>query len=511
MHLQFPYGQVPNDTFFRAGMKDPNTQLILGDPPVGQWDSGFQQDLHALVLIADDSADRLNAAVSTVERELAGIANIVHREDGFILRNAEGEIIEHFGFRDGLSQPLFFKRDIDRARENSDFSQWDPRAPLSLALFKDSLGKTDESYGSFLVYRKLEQDVQGWIDEVVKVAGELPVESALLGAYAVGRFQDGTPVVLSPEGNNKDVPVNNFNYKDDPEGAKCPFHAHTRKTNPRGDTGDLTPTEVPLEEEKMHRIARRGISYGLDTSAQNYQGTTPPAPRTGSGLLFLCFQANYQNQFNFMQLQWANQSEFVMRGVGKDPVIGQGMPPGGQSWPTTWGIPEKKKLDFSLFVHMKGGEYFFAPSISFLQSLNPVQEKFLTAKHSGQALDVAGASQEDGANVLQWTKHGGNNQIWILEDAGDGYYFLVSKNSGKVLDVAGASQEPGANVLQWFKHGGDNQQWKLEDAGDGYSFVVAKHSGQVLDVAGASQEPGANVLQWPKHGGDNQKWQLSNA
>jgi TusA-related sulfurtransferase len=239
----------------------------------------------------------------------------------------------------------------------------------------------------------------------------------------------------------------------------------------------------------MHRIARRAISYGLDTSASNYRGTTPPAPQTGSGLLFLCFQANYKNQFNLLQQQWANQSDFILRGVGQDPVIGQGgQTPGGQSWPTTWGIPEKKQLDFRLFVHMKGGEYFFAPSIGFLQSLNPVQEKVLTVKHSAQVLDVAGASQADGANVQQWISHDGDNQIWILEDAGDGYYFLVSKHSGKVLDVAGASQEAGANVLQWFKHDGDNQQWKLEGAGDGYSFVVSKHSGQVLDCGG--RQPG---------------------
>jgi deferrochelatase/peroxidase EfeB len=108
--------------------------------------------------------------VEKIKKELAAIASVVHEQKGYVLRDANTyeEEIEHFGFRDGVSQPLFLKRDIDKEREHSDFSKWDPRAPLNLVLFKDPLGDRDkESYGSFLVFRKLEQNVKGWNNDVV--------------------------------------------------------------------------------------------------------------------------------------------------------------------------------------------------------------------------------------------------------------------------------------------------------------------------------------------------------
>ncbi|MFM6674750.1 MAG: hypothetical protein ACKPJO_32325, partial [Dolichospermum sp.] len=43
----------------------------------------------------------------------------------------------------------------------------------------------------------------------------------------------------------------------------------------------------------------------------------------GSGLFFLCFQADISNQFNFMQSVWANANNFVQVNVGVDPIIGQ--------------------------------------------------------------------------------------------------------------------------------------------------------------------------------------------
>lgn len=371
MHLKFDYGEVPNDPAFRSGMKSPNTQFKFNDPPVSEWDEGFQNELHALVLIADDSQEVLDNMASTLKSELAEIAETISEEHGFVLRedprDSTSPVIEHFGFRDGVSQPLFMKKDIDKARQvDQDFSQWDPRAPLKLVLFKDPFGKEAESYGSFLLYRKLEQNVKGWKQDVRALAGTLDVPQALAGAYAVGRFQDGTPVVLSSTGNNEGNPTttNNFNYFGDRQGSKCPFHAHIRKTNPRGDTGELIATPVPLEEEKMHRIARRGISYGSEDPTSE--------PETGSGLLFLCFQANIGNQFEFIQQNWASEADFVNQGVGSDPVIGPSSNgTENYNWSVPWGTTEKKTGDFTHWVTMKGGEYFFAPSLSFLKDLAP--------------------------------------------------------------------------------------------------------------------------------------------
>ncbi|WP_013334260.1 Dyp-type peroxidase [Gloeothece verrucosa] len=354
-----PY-QIPGDQPFRMGMKDPEIRGLLNDPEVKDWEKGYQQEIHALILIAEDDLVDLLQFVNRINQDLRLVADIVHREDGFILRNKAGQIIEHFGFVDGVSQPLFTKRDIVKARTNDcNFSQWDSRANLGILLVKDPNGKTEDSYGSYLVYRKLEQNVAAFRRDKRKLAETLNIGEELAGALAVGRFYDGTPVTKSNIPTYAVTPSNNFNYEQDTQGLKCPFHAHIRKTNPRGDTGRVVSSpgfEEAVAVERIHRIARRAVSYGENDPTQE--------PETGAGLLFLCFQADIENQFNFMQIRWANPKNFIEVNTGPDPIIGQ--PEGNQKWPKEWGKPEKVDYTFKLWAFMKGGEYFFAPSISFL-------------------------------------------------------------------------------------------------------------------------------------------------
>jgi hypothetical protein len=132
----------------------------------------------------------------------------------------------------------------------------------------------------------------------------------------------------------------------------------------------------------------------------------------------------------------------------------------------------------------------------------------IIAKHSGKALDVDSFSKEDCANIFQYELHGGDNQIWILVKAKDGYYYFFAKHSGKCLDVESYKQDNGANVWQHSFHGGDNQQWKLKETENGYFYILARHSGKALDVQDYSQANGANVFQYELHRGDNQKWKL---
>lgn len=496
-----------SEDFFLGGMKDPNSQIGFADPTVDKWDPGLQKDCHCLLLMADDNFQPLLHIVRRVKNSLIEIAEIVHQDNGFVLRNEDGKVIEHFGFRDGVSEPLFVKRDIDKERESSDFSQWDPRAPLSLALLKDPFGKTPDSYGSYLVYRKLEQNVPGWNDDVVnKLAPALNLtnDPELAGAYTMGRFQDGTPLVLSDSPTDDDS--NNFNYLNDKTGSKCPFHSHIRKTNPRGDTGHLIATEVPLEEEKMHRIVRRAVSYGEQDRHE--------AKETGSGLLFLCFQSNITNQFAFMQKRWANTGGFIEQGTGTDPVIGQGGPfTEGYSWPKTWGSTERIPADFSHWVTLKGGEFFFTPSLSFLESLNEdsVPQKRLKVKHSGKNLNLADPSAGLETNAIQSTSSPDDSQVWLLEEAQKGYCFIRNKQSGLVLTVESVTGDV-QNVYATIKHGGDAQLWKMIDNGQGYYHIVSKTNNKVLDVTASSQDEGANVIVFSQKTSDqdNQLWQLEN-
>ena len=82
---------------------------------------------------------------------------------------------------------------------------------------------------------------------------------------------------------------------------------------------------------------------------------------------------------------------------------------------------------------------------------------------TAKCLDVVVASKADGANVQQWSCHGGSNQKWELVKTNQPYFFIKSVNSGKCLDVIVASKTDGANVQQWSCHGGPNQKWVFLD------------------------------------------------
>ena len=130
----------------------------------------------------------------------------------------------------------------------------------------------------------------------------------------------------------------------------------------------------------------------------------------------------------------------------------------------------------------------------------------LQAVHTdNKCLDVGGSSTENGSAVIQWQCHGGDNQVWNVEPADDGYWRMVARHSGKCLDVSGESTEDGAPVVQWQCHSGANQQWRIEPIGDGYR-LVARHSGKCLDVPGWSADDGKGITQWQCNGGANQTW-----
>jgi Dyp-type peroxidase family len=349
---------LPSDQPFRMGMRHDELAAMLGDPPVEDWEPGYREAADALVLLADDNLIHLLQVVNRISQDLRSCADILHREDSFVLRNENGQAIEHFGFADGVSQPLFESHEIRRQHQAGDgFSRWDPRAPLSLVLVKDPNGQHEDSYGSYLVLRKLEQNVKQFKADLAQLAQTLDVSTDLAGAYTIGRFQDGTPV--SESASSGEFSGNDFNYAADPHGSRCPFHAHVRKTNPRGDT--VHAINVSEEEERGHRIVRRAWSYGSNRKEDE--------PEKDSGLLFLCFQASIENQFNFMQIRWSNSANFLQVDTGPDPLIGQ--PAGKQHWPLSWGEQGSREYSFKLWVQLKGGEYLFAPSISFLRSLTP--------------------------------------------------------------------------------------------------------------------------------------------
>ncbi|MCD9188444.1 MAG: Dyp-type peroxidase [Pyrinomonadaceae bacterium] len=357
------------DVSFRDGM--PQGRSTLGDPPAGEWETNFLQNrIDALIQLADDDTERLEDAVRLIGEwlEVSGIR--FFQQDGKVLFDKESnKQIEHFGFRDGISQPVFYYDDVLEAGKNGD-RNWNPFAPLKLALVKDPLTEAEDCFGSYLVFRKLEQNVQGFYEEGEALAAALTgkekgqltgKEKDLAAALVVGRFRNGLPLMMSDDMEQKTlIDYNNFNYFDNKTRAfsenKCPVHAHIRRVNPRGEADTN-------EKEAMHRIIRRGIPYG-DPGDEEV------------GLLFMCFQSSIPRQFGFIQSRWANVSAFLGReSSGLDPIIGrnksieEGSEERKQKWLPVWGgNGEPVAFEFKSFVTLKGGEFFFAPSIAFLQS-----------------------------------------------------------------------------------------------------------------------------------------------
>jgi len=350
---------------FRGGMQTATRRLT--DPPPRDWEPKFRKDVHAMVLLAHDNVQELLQQVGLVRAAASACAE-VSTELGMKMCDSEGRTIEHFGYVDGRSQPLFFRRDVKRDSLNGRApKEWDPSAGPKLVVVKDPLGGSDTACGSYYVFRKLEQNVKRFRERVEALADALGLTGAdrqRAGALILGRFPDGTPVALSGEALGKKVPRNDFTYAhEDPDGNRCPFAAHIRKTNPRGDFNGQRP-----EIQRTHRVARRGMPYG---------DPTPPGddvnalPETGVGLLFQCYQKDLAEQFEFLQQTWANDKDMARNGTGIDPIIGQsdnGSYP-NLKLPTEWGEPGRRRFGFHSFVTMKGGEYFFAPSIPFLRKL----------------------------------------------------------------------------------------------------------------------------------------------
>lgn len=373
---------IPLDKAFRAGMKDLETKYNtaprgdhkptanpLADDP-SDWDPQFQGEIHALVLFAygsdghedDESLARLDKEVSELESALAGVAEIVCVQHGHALRNDLGQVIEHFGFADGVSDPLMLKPDLDRAFENGGFEHWDPSMNLGGVLVPDP-GGGPSACGSFAVYRKLQQNVKGFADRIAELATSLGMGVDEAGALVMGRFKDGTPVG-EQSGDGWTNEFNDFNYDDDFTGLRCPLASHARRTNPRGDT--YRRFGSPLTIERSRRIVRRAISYGP-------ADLEPQDEWTETGLLFLCFQNNIEDQFIFIQHTWCNNQDFLRDGVGVDPVVGQVLPGEesvAQVWPSQWGRPlSEVPSEVSGYVRTRGGEYFFTPSLSALNAL----------------------------------------------------------------------------------------------------------------------------------------------
>jgi Dyp-type peroxidase family len=384
------YKYLGLDASWIRSMKEAELEVFSNDPSnfdhPNNWEAAYKEEFHGMITVAygknsivqtsgekseigKEERAKLDKEVDVLVSQLKSVTEFIYIEKGDGIKNENDDDIEHFGYVDGISQPIFFTEDWNPDKT----TVWNPLMPIDLVLIQDPLlPNTENALGSFFVYRKLEQNVQGFKKSEAELGDKFKI-GELAGALLVGRFENGMPVEVSHEENEIDGlavsggfvgKVNDFVYQKG-EITGCPFYAHIRKTNPR----HATQFES-LEDVKKHTMARRGIIYGDRIKHPNDKTLKiQEMPEGGVGLLFMSYQKSIAKQFEFIQRKWANNPKFENGIVetGQDLVIGQ----------DEKGVNTKPKREFGFEKHvkLKGGEYFFAPSMEFLRTLNTASIK----------------------------------------------------------------------------------------------------------------------------------------
>ncbi|WP_235911945.1 cytochrome P450 [Mesorhizobium xinjiangense] len=377
---------------FRRGMSRSDQSRVLGDvgrndPGNWEWGHGEAGADVVLVCYAKDG-NRLKADVASLMRRTrsAGLA-ICHRLPLTIERDARNKAIEHFGYRDNISQPMI--AGTPRARRPADpqhrvaagefllgYADETGRLPPSIAVreaaaerqlrdMPDNPGWADFGRnGSFLVVRQMAQHVDAFEDYCRREAQRLAAmrghdgcDKDWIGAKMMGRWKDGGSIVrhgLSEPGREPD---NHFSYTaEDPDGRQCPYGAHVRRANPRDSLGPDRETQIALS--KRHRILRIGRTY------LRPGGRGRPAEK---GMLFMCLNAEIERQFEFVQQSWVMRRSFQSLTDEGDPFVGNPQGNGTFTIPDRHGPLVLKGLDS--FVTVRGGGYFFMPGRAALAHL----------------------------------------------------------------------------------------------------------------------------------------------
>ncbi len=361
-----PTGNRPDEAFRP-------TWALLGDAGgdgPANWVVGGRntQAVDALLTVAADDEAGLDAMLGELRAAAAALrVSVAWEQRGRRLVGPDDPTTsrEPFGFADGISQPGIRGFTPATVRDGREEDAGHPGTRIVAAGefvlgMEPQPGPADPpdgppepppwmQHGSFQVFRRLTQDVDGWLAHTRELAGRhFPAgPDDVVAAKAVGRWRSGAPLALEPE-RPRGGPRNDFGYADDREGFKTPRFAHTRKTNPRDDDPGAD----------SHRILRRGIPFD-----------DPPE----RGLLFNAYMANIKRQFEYIQWRWANDPRFPAGKLdppgsttsdGADPVIS---PSAGPCLLRRPGPPaERLELDLRRFVRTTGAVYAFAPSVPAL-------------------------------------------------------------------------------------------------------------------------------------------------
>ncbi|WP_158749375.1 Dyp-type peroxidase [Acidobacterium sp. S8] len=364
---------------FQQGMK--KRAGILGDSGLNspeRWDELWRGDLvHAWLGINAQSAailDSRYAEMLELMRETGGATVLASQDAAAVVIDGKSTTREHFGFTDGFGNPDYLG--VDRSSQPGQGKRmpngsWAPLATGELLLgYADEAGELPvapvphilASNGTFMVYRKLHQNVatfRSYLDEYAALYGG---GKEKLAAKFIGRWRDGTPLDLSPDNPDSSIAQDpnrstNFTYGADAEGTRCPVGAHIRRVHPRdafGFSGRLI---------NRRRITRRGLPYGPFVAEGG-----PASDSEERGVIFMALNASISRQFEFVQQQWIEYGNDAHQGNDKDILMGNH---GGRGKFVVQGDASRANPPLICsklpnFVELRGGDYFFLPSITAL-------------------------------------------------------------------------------------------------------------------------------------------------
>ena len=382
---------MPNE--FIEGMKSRAT--ILGDdtnynPDNNAWDSHWdpiwknnrtnkENDVHIWISMNAQVEPGTDREVDALEKQTDWLRNIcksLHQKVHILTTNGqhgnkEYQVAsaifknfpnglkyptakEHFGFTDGIGNPVFEGQFPDEEMKSRVIGsgKWMGKSkgwkPLATGEF--ILGYPDESQelppvaipysftknGSFMVYRKLHENVETFTTVIEKEAKDyaaimnIGLEQAIttLKAKMVGRWSDGVALSIAPtykeweafkkeKGFDNPDPIkaglayqeyfrssapNDFKYGDDMQGYKCPVTSHLRRANPRDYMDPLNDMNgdnpnATTQLNNRRRLLRRGLPYGSSDFGQGDD-------KAEQGIIFIVICASIFRQFEFVQQQW---------------------------------------------------------------------------------------------------------------------------------------------------------------------------------------------------------------
>jgi len=355
---------------FRVGMAARARELQdvgVNDPK--NWTPPFGTgDVHIGVSAFTDSEEKRRRVLAIARAEYEGFSGVtVLATQDF---GAQPGDLNPLGYKDGIDQPPIEGSGVDplpgqgRPIKAGEFILGYPGeagVPLPMP-YPDILGRN----GTFVGVRKYQTRV-GAFNRFLRANGNTEEERELVAAKLVGRWRSGAPLTLAP---NVDDPAlgadprrnNDFNYANDANGRQVPFGSHIRRMNPRD--SELTR----LSDVNLHRLIRRGTTYGPPYDPNAVSEADDEVPH---GAYFLFMSAKAMATMEFLQQEWINDGDFIGAGSERDPIIGL------QEKDATFTIPKdpvrRRIHGIDTFNVLRGGEYFFLPSLSALRWLGELE------------------------------------------------------------------------------------------------------------------------------------------